>query len=609
MANLTGSPLGLTNLTTSSNVGYDAYNNGSKQPTGIIGKDGENIEDRISLFTGKRLNKFWPNIGKIGTEQDTSGLVHNKWENDYKGIDRTELHNDSVYDTSITNIIDKLESCPRARLKPLDFAYLKDLGVYPNNRLMIARRFTNPVKDNIMDKKGTEPLAVLISWKPENEDFFSFSFGEQWQDEEEGTFTSILNGIGSDFLGKNMGSKLGGYLEGGAGAIPLPGFSEVAQRKFFEKIGILEKDAPLDILPAGNPNIIRMAKRRKLVDSGQVGSGLKCDISIEMKVRYEQKFIYGIDPTIAWMDILSNALSFGTSNSSTYGLSETFKNKLDQWSSNPKKLIDDLLITLQEQFSEIMAGIKKFIENPPSIQDVIGDVETKAGDIVKNLKSIAGDSINKIVRKYKVKIMAVANVLSGAPSTPWHITIGNPLRPLFCSGDMYIGDSVSVKMGSTLAFNDLPSNIEVTFSLKNARPLGMQEILAKFNTGYLRISNVRKSFLEFEDIIDQNVITDVKSASYTLPLELSKQEESDAFFASEADRAITGQPTVLGSRDFYQGLSQTTGGFPFLNKTTKESDFQPSSNNYPWGSTTKFIPKFSGFGGGSFGSGGAGGSF
>ena len=56
-------------------------------------------------------------------------------------------------------------------------------------------------------------------------------------------------------------------------------------------------------------------------------------------------------------------------------------------------------------------------------------------------------------------------------------------------------DRVNLKLGSTLSFNDLPSNITVEFTLTNARPLGLQEILAKFNTGYLRTINTRKDYL------------------------------------------------------------------------------------------------------------------
>jgi hypothetical protein len=59
-------------------------------------------------------------------------------------------------------------------------------------------------------------------------------------------------------------------------------------------------------------------------------------------------------------------------------------------------------------------------------------------------------------------------------------------------------DDVKMTLGSTLAFNDLPSNIKVEFTLRNARPWGLQEILAKFNTGHLRTVNIQKDFLEVD---------------------------------------------------------------------------------------------------------------
>jgi hypothetical protein len=78
--------------------------------------------------------------------------------------------------------------------------------------------------------------------------------------------------------------------------------------------------------------------------------------------------------------------------------------------------------------------------------------------------------------------------LTGGPSTPWHITIGNPLRPIFCSGDM-LCSGVEVSFGPQLSFNDLPTYIEVTVTLTSARNLGLQEIFAKFNAGGIRTTD------------------------------------------------------------------------------------------------------------------------
>lgn len=510
---LGGSPLGLIGVRSrptadgmstfnggnSRNVNVNSYNSGTKQTTSIIGRNGQNISANVSLFTGDAVPNFWANIGTNGTNKDTTGL-----SGDYKGINRSVLHNNEVYDTSILNIIEKLSYSPKAALRMQDFAYLKDLGVYPNNRLMIARRFTEPMKDNIMDKTGNKPLSVMISWKPENEDFLDFSFGEVWENAK-ADFTDVLNSLGGNFGIKGLGGGTGK----GANILPLPGFTEVIQRELLQKLGILstpENDSFAESpLPSGNPNIIKMAKRRKTVGYGEADSGLKCDISIKMTVEYEQKFISGIDPTIAWMDIINNILIFGTSNSDNYGLSPGFKNRINTWTSKGgvNALITDIITVLKEVFNRASTQINSLITSLTSSskknektdkEKTDEDNDISITSTIQGLTNVIISSIERTIEKYKVELLGITHALSGLPSTPWHITIGNPLRPIFCSGDMFT-DNVQIKMGPTLAFNDLPSNIRVDFTLKNARPLGMQEILAKFNTGYLRSVNVRKDYL------------------------------------------------------------------------------------------------------------------
>ena len=56
--------------------------------------------------------------------------------------------------------------------------------------------------------------------------------------------------------------------------------------------------------------------------------------------------------------------------------------------------------------------------------------------------------------------------------------------------------STKLTLGPILAFNDLPSTITAEFTIENARSWGMQEIMAKFNSGYLRTVDVQKTFFE-----------------------------------------------------------------------------------------------------------------
>lgn len=543
---LGGSPLGLIGVTSgptrdgmstfnggkSRNLNVNLYNSGREADKAKLKKAGLSRKDgAFSVFSGGAAVKAWGNISTTGKEEN-AGLGT---DNNYNGITRKTLHNNDVYDTSILNIVEKTANSAAA-LRPSDFAYLKNLGVYPNNRLIICRRFSGPQIDNIFGIKSS-PRVVLITWRPPGEDFLDITFGEQWE-AAAADFTDVINGIGQDILKMSPLGGAGGEL---FNAIPLPGWSETLTRIVLAKIGVYEQTAGGDRLPAGNPNLIKEAKRRKTVAQGEPGSGLDCKVSIKVTVEYEQKFISGIDPTIVYMDILQNALRFGTSPSDNYGLSGGFGATIIAAVKNPKLIISKVVSILEEAIKTVKDTVinffKEFVdeatkakaeadaalagneEDPEEAGEPDkAELEKESKEKEKALKDATegqnaftkffetiGTALSKTVNKYEEAVKGIVYALTGMPSTPWHVTIGNPLRPIFCSGDMYT-TSVQLTMGSTLAFNDLPANIKIDFTLENARPWGLQEIMAKFNTGNIRTVNLVKDspMLNPQEVLSEN---------------------------------------------------------------------------------------------------------
>ena len=558
---LGGSPLGLIGVKSgptadgmstfnggkSRNLNVNLYNSGREADKAKLKKAGLSRKDgAFSVFSGGAAVKAWGNISTVGKEENAGlGL-----DDSYNGITRKTLHNNDVYDTSILNIVEKT-SGSAAALRPSDFAYLKNLGVYPNNRLIVCRRFGGPQIDNIFGIKSN-PIVVLISWRIPGEDFLDISFGEQWE-AAEADFTNIVNGIGQDILKMSPLGGAGGEM---FSAIPLPGWSETLTRIVLAKIGVYEKNAGGDRLPAGNPNLIKEAKRRKTVAQGEAGSGLDCKVSIKVTVEYEQKFISGIDPTIVYMDILQNALRFGTSPSDNYGLRGEFGTDIIAAVKNPKLLLKKVVSALKEAIEDVkktvMGFFKEFtdeadaaekeaykakwqadngqepadpeVEDPAVAQKEL-DEKIKAAkdaregsDLFTKFFETIGAALSKTINKYEEAVKGVVYALTGMASTPWHVTIGNPLRPIFCSGDMYT-TTVQLTMGSTLAFNDLPANIKIDFTLENARPWGLQEIMAKFNTGNVRSVNVVKdvTLLNPAEALSQNAYLYATQSGETPP--------------------------------------------------------------------------------------------
>lgn len=528
MAILGGSPLGLIGVRSVRNInGFSTFNGGQSRNINVVnynsGKDSypiQNLEDNTyggvktedisqgtrSMFTGPTVIAPYGMIGKGKT--DTGALdVNTK----YLGVKKNQLHNDQVYDTSLLNIIERL-SGTEAQLRPADFAYLKDVGVYPNNRLMIARRFTKPHLDNIFGKVDKSlVMATMISWRPQTDNFLEISFGEEWTDAS-ADFKDVLNSLGKDFLGKSLGDRIGGF----GAAIPLPGFTEALQRQVLTALGLMEDNPDLP-LPSGNPNLIKEAKRRKTLGYEGAGSGLKCKVSIKMDCEWEQKFLSGIDPTIVFQDLVNKILVFGTSKSSNYGLTKDFEKRISKWTNDPALIVKDMIKIIKDGLAKVKEEINntiKDIKNPPPTKEG-GYFTDKNADVValrklKQVASIADDVIKRTVSKYKIEIQGIARALTGAPSTPWHITIGNPLRPIFCAGDMYMSSDVTLTLGPTLAFNDLPSSIKASFTLENARSWGLQEIIAKFNAGSIRVSTTVKDDMQMNPGDPQNATDKAK---------------------------------------------------------------------------------------------------
>lgn len=536
MAILGGSPLGLIGVTSNPIGGYSTFNGGKTRNVAV---NSYNKSQDFSIFTGKRRLRAWPDIkqftgtypvgieNKSFTEYDTSGLT----DVDYQKLRETggktgdnytqkALHNNDVYDTSVLNLIEKLAGT-KAALRPADFAYCKYLGVYPNNRLVIARRFAAPSEPNIMTKDtGLGSFATLITWFGNDDDIpVTITFGEKWA-EAKADFTNLLNSVGEDFGRKSTSMGLGELLGESMGGVPLPGFTEIFQKEFLKGIGLLDKGSGF---PTGNPNLIKEAKARTTVGYGDAGSGLSAKISLKFDTEYELKFISGIDPTMVWMDIIGMVLRFGTSESANYGLSKNFSAKIKKWTANPNNLLSEMIVSIRETLKVVKEQVGT------KIHEVWEDATKKADELMKEdekgdvdggnidkalarkvavgsrklldkLVNIGDDVLAGTILKYRTEVLGIVNALTGAPSTPWHITIGNPLRPIFCSGDMYTQD-VSISFGPQLAFNDLPSSIKVSCTLENARSLGMQEIIARFNSGYLRTVDVQKSFYETEQKI------------------------------------------------------------------------------------------------------------
>lgn len=428
-------------------------------------------------------------------------------------------HSSDIYNISTSNIITQLGKIDHMSLDYPDFAYLKNFGVFPNNRLIIARRYPKPVVDDLYSVesgKVGKPLSSVLGYIAETENFLSLSFNEQWE-QADPSFKKLLSELGNDF-GMKAGAQfdLGNLMEGAMGIIPLPGASLLAQRRLMVALGVFGDPATIyqnsdgdfikaeDVngkiehnkipgIPQGDPNLIKEAMNRSLVEEDGRGSGLVCKVNVTIKTIYEQKFINDVDPTIAFMDIMNNLLNMGTS-PATFYLGKQVNGKgaqkfFEDFMEDPFESIKKFILAIVDVFKDTISSLQKGIADAAKKIDE----SIKGGNTTIEIKELISSAVNStkeyvadfIRLKYKVKFMGIAGALTGGSSTPWHVTVGNPLRPIFCSGDM-LCTKVDVKLGPQLSFNDLPTFIEVEVTLTSARNIGLQEIFSKMNSGGIR---------------------------------------------------------------------------------------------------------------------------
>jgi hypothetical protein len=501
--------------------------------------------------TGNEFNSIFSSYYKRGVKHKISGSNSNL-KSPILNRNLSTRHNNDIYNISTQNIIESLSQHEALKLNYADFAYLKNLGVYPNNRLIIARRFPSPVGDDLFSEPigtGNNPISTVIGYSEDNTNL-KISVGEVWEAAEV-SFKELLNDVGADFGFSEKLGKLGDILEKGVSTLPLPGASLLVQRKIMAALGLFGEGVSFDTetgefirttkqkngtdsievlrdiptIPQGDPNLIKEAQRRKLIGEDRAGSGLTGTFTITLKTTYEQKFINGVDPSIVFMDILNNVLNMGTSTSKFYlgkqdDAGGRVKELINKITNDPFKLITEFLGAIITSFQEQLTALSNLITKPKDDdkgfvekvvdvgKSVLGfgentkDTPKENPNFAKNLiEETIGKTKNYVIdfirAKYKIKLMGIVTALTGAPSTPWHVTVGNPLRPIFSSGDM-LCKSVAIDFGPQLSFNDLPTYIDVTVTLSSARNLGLQEIFSKFNSGGIRTTSGKYTTTESE---------------------------------------------------------------------------------------------------------------
>lgn len=462
----------------------------NKDPnTGLVGS---NFETQVSTSTydpndplkstGNSETKTY-NYQVVNSGQADGKFVNymgNSTTNDYQPYKSNPEHESDI---NLSSIIQWSQKHPGLLLKPDYFVYLKDFNVYPANRLMVLRRFTNAVDHNIFDLKY-KPNHTMVTYYTLEESPIKISFKEKWKDFDSDFVEVLQNVIGLKFS----------TIPGVGKLFDLGSVSNLGQEimnMIGKKLGFVSDGG----MPYGDPNIIHEAKIRDVSGEG-VSTGLESKVNIDFETTYVMKEIPGgPDAKAAMLDIIANVVAMGTSPERFYitgtaasqlrNLIRAFKN--GDTSGIFRGLIDGI--------SDIINGVIKLMT------DTIDSVKeaTKSGEnngnsklsaaldaILGKVSEIGGEFLKNRYSRYKWQLQGAVAALSGMHTTPWHLTIGNPKFPWFSCGNMLV-TNIELEAGGELGYNDMFSELKVKIKLESGRSMGSNGLTSLFNAGRGRI--------------------------------------------------------------------------------------------------------------------------
>lgn len=377
-----------------------------------------------------------------------------------------------------------------------DFMYCKHLGKMPNNYMVTLRRFPLPVDDYIgaRGEKGDDRIkqvarnaaciGCMVTWMGVSGNDLSgllkYSFNmpfkfetAEMQDKQADADTNntLLNGIFSTFDKTYQQQYMAGYAgEAANGFFDHLGIKDMGNPPYKNQAGFMDKNKVY-----GPVDSIQGTYRR---DEG----GLSFEHKISLVFEYELRSYNGINPKQAMLDLISNILNVTYTTGSFWG--GGFKGFAAHQSNifanlnifKAKGGFTDFVDAFSQDLSNFGQSLKSEFSSG-SIKETIKQLLNGIGGML-----IAG-KLNKLGRPQKAMYNSL---LSPAPIGFWHVTIGNPKRPIMSIGNMVI-TNVSIEHNGPLGLDDFPTGLKVTVELDRGKPRDLRDIEKLYMQGTDRI--------------------------------------------------------------------------------------------------------------------------
>jgi len=351
--------------------------------------------------------------------------------------------------------------------QPDDFLYCKNLG-FPINRLITLRRFPYPCTDNIWDKEvqGEPDISRMVTYYNQEvnklEELLAFSYRMKWKE-----LTSEMEQ--ATMQGEQSG--LSGIMKKVLSVIDPPLVSNKLS-------GRSNSDSPLNYDPKHDQNKV-YGPVDSIINTHIRDVGLEFEKEFEITFDYELRSINGRTPEYAMKDIISNILATTFNNAkfwggSRYWVGERPSNFYKHFQYLNNDQMDDILF---KGTSDLKAAISTFATKGKAL-----DILKQA--ITGGFQMAMGKMLDKVGRP---GIVVMNSLLNSDPTGFWHLSIGNPLNPILCVGNLICTDVSFAFPTDALSYGDFPTKLQVKIKLKPGQAKDRAGIEMMFNLGKQRI--------------------------------------------------------------------------------------------------------------------------
>jgi len=392
------------------------------------------------------------------------------------------------------NIINNLSAFTASTFTAEDFMSARYYGKIPNNQLITLRRFAIPHADNLFENSAqdedgdwhnteTPDMARAVTWISEAtnnklSEILNFGVGFNWG-EVEGV-SQTLDATGGSMADSGIGQIDSGFfqsmLTAGQGLNP----AQTANLKNFEGSDPLAETYPNFI--HGPLNVIHKVLMQE--------RGLKYEQEFTLNFYYDLRAIDGANPKLNFLDLFSNLLILTYNTAPFWGGESRMKPNFR--AGKPLGDYNALIEGDYKKFTETaFQDMKTMIDTLTSEEDGTQPEGwlswfKKAGNALSKITSNTLGSFFMKTIAGKQNHQVVKALLSGDPVGQWHLTIGNPLNPVAMIGNLVLEDA-KFEFEGPLGFDDFPSGLKMTVTLKPGRARDKSEIESMFNCGRGRL--------------------------------------------------------------------------------------------------------------------------